>query len=408
VVDAAGIRWSGIGSKMPPGRLRLGKSVKFTQATRRFDVAFYIPQIGPLVAADGAPTPAGGAETQIFLLARALVRRGLDVCLIAFDLPEVEIPPSVEGVDVVVRPPYRHRARLSRLHEAGSVLRAIVNVDSSVVVTRAAGPDIGLAAIAARLSGRRFVYSSANVSDFEFVRVSPKLSNRALFRLGTSLANELIVQTEEQRRLCEERLGRKAIVIRSIAEPAPRRLAPPEAFLWIGRLVWYKRPLAFIELARSVPDATFWMIGVPSEHAPEGEELLAAVVQEASQTPNLHLCAPRPRAELLSLIERAVAIVNTADFEGMPNIFLEGWARGVPALSLSHDPDGVIEANSLGAFAHGSPLKFAELAHELWEKRRHDQADVAERCQRYLAANHSGDVIAARWQEALDLRRQAP
>jgi len=380
--------------------------VRRTRATRRFDVAFYVPQIGPLLSEGGA-VPAGGAETQVFLLARALVSRGLRVCLIAFDLPGVAIPSSVDGVEVSVRPPYRAHRWLSKLREARSVFRAISSVDAEVLVTRAAGPDIGLAAVGAKLYRRRFVYSSANVSDFDFSRVSPKLTNRILFRLGTRLADEVVVQTEEQRRLCELRFRRKPILIGSIAEPAPRRERPPQAFLWIGRMVWYKRPLEFVKLARSVPDATFWMVGVPAGHAPEGEELLAAVAAEAAGVPNLELCAPRPRRQLLDLIERAVAIVNTAEFEGMPNIFLEGWARGVPALALSHDPDGVIEREGLGAFAHGSAEALVDAARRLWDGLT-DQSELAGRCQRYIAENHSLEVVAALWEDALGLDGTRP
>jgi len=42
-----------------------------------------------------AVSPTGGAETQIFLLARALVRAGSKVCLLVFDLPEITIRRSL-------------------------------------------------------------------------------------------------------------------------------------------------------------------------------------------------------------------------------------------------------------------------------------------------------------------------
>jgi hypothetical protein len=95
-------------------------------------------------------------------------------------------------------------------------------------------------------------------------------------------------------------------------------------------------------------------------------------------------------------------MVNTSDYEGMPNVFLEGWARGVPALALTHDPDGVIERERVGAFAHGSAERFAELARELWQ-RRGDQSEVAARCRAYIDREHSAGVVVGRWQRALGL-----
>ena len=345
----------------------------------------------------------GGAETQVFLLARSLAARGAKIRLIAFDVPGHRIPDSVDGVSVALRAPYRAHDRLGRLREIVALFRAVAGSRADVVVTRAAGPHVGLVAMAARLSRRRFVYSSANLSDFDFELLEPRSWVRSLFRVGVRLAETIVVQTEEQVALCRERFGRDAVRISSIAEPAGRRRGKPEAFLWIGRVVWYKRPLAYVELARSLPDARFWMIPVPVAFAEGGEELEAELAREAATAPNLELLPPMPRERLAELFDRCVAIVSTSDFEGMPNVFLEAWARGVPALSLSHDPDGVIARHGLGAFADGSPEKLEELADAMW-RGREAQAEIAERCAGYVLEQHSPDAVAARWLEALGIR----
>jgi glycosyltransferase involved in cell wall biosynthesis len=367
----------------------------------RYDIAFYVPWIGPLLASSPA-RPTGGAETQIFLLARGLARRGSRVCLLVFDIPGVPIPLSVDGVDVSVRPPYKSHQSLGKLRESLSLIRTVMGADADLIVTRSAGPHVGLVGIAAKLRGQRFVFSSANVSDFRFPQLEAKWSNRELFRLGIRLADEIVVQTTEQIELCEERFRRTPVLIKSIAETARQWEVEPQTFLWVGRLVWYKRPLAFIELARRLPEARFSMVGVPVPHAGDGTEFVEQIVSAAEAVPNLELLAPRPRRDLLELFDRAVAVVNTADFEGMPNVFLEGWAQGVPALALSHDPDGVIEAYGLGAFAHGSLEELEEHAMSLW-RNRGSRAALAERCRQYVRDHHSPDAVSAQWQEALGI-----
>jgi glycosyltransferase involved in cell wall biosynthesis len=389
---------------------------------RGYDVAFYVPRMGPLLTPE-ARSPTGGAETQILLLAGALARRGVRVRLVVFELPGIAIPEALGNVTVSVRPPYRSHEPLGRLRETASIGRAIIRADANVVVTRGATPEVGIVGLFAKLSGQRFVYSSANVSDFREMptdaaqppnRVRRRTTNPdtdfslfprkrmewQLFRFAIRLADQIVVQTQEQVRLCEERFGLSPALVRSIAEPAPQRIREPEAFLWIARLVSYKRPLAYVELARALPQAKFWMVA-PAEDPPD-HDLKETLERAAANVHNLEVLTPRPRLDLMDLVDRAVAVVNTADFEGMPNILLEGWSRGVPALAMTHDPDGLIERHGLGSFANGSPEALVELAQRLWETRS-DQGDLAARCRHYVVKHHSPEVVGAQWQEVLEI-----
>jgi glycosyltransferase involved in cell wall biosynthesis len=211
-------------------------------------------------------------------------------------------------------------------------------------------------------------------------------------------ADEIVVQDDHQAALCRAKLGREPVVIRSIAERAERRGRPGEAFLWIGRMAPYKRLDVYLDLAAQVPEARFQVIAVPAHE--EQPETAARLARAAVELPNLEVLEPRPRDEVGKLIERAVAIVSTGDFEGMPNVFLEAWGRGVPALVFAHDPDGVVAAHGLGEFAGGSTERLAELARAQWASRA-DQRDVAERCIAYVRRAHDLEVATAVWREVV-------
>jgi glycosyltransferase involved in cell wall biosynthesis len=364
---------------------------------REYDVVFYMPWMGPLLA-PGKSLPTGGAETQVYLVAQALAASGLRVCVVAFQTPE-GLPARVGNVDVFARRPYAGGKRLiGKITETVATWLALARLDTDVIVIRASGPYVGIVGVFARIWRRRFVFSSAHVGDFTF-DLEEVGRNLAIYKLGVRLAHTVVVQTEEQVELCREAFGREPVLIKSLAESAetPSEGAP-EAFLWVARAIYYKQPLKFLELARRVPEARFRMLAVPEPTFSLG--LMDEVKRQAAELPNVELLEPRPRSEVLTLMERAVAVVNTADFEGLPNIFLEGWTRGIPALALAHDPDAIVTRNGIGSFANGSMEQFAEQARELWRKRE-DMDDMRDRCRRYVKDNHSSEVVVSNWRDVI-------
>jgi glycosyltransferase involved in cell wall biosynthesis len=222
--------------------------------------------------------------------------------------------------------------------------------------------------------------------------------DRALYRLGVRLADAVVVQSEEQAALARKAFPslRRVRRIPSFAEAAPAASADRpsrNAFLWFGRFVSYKQPLLYLALARGVPEARFIMIPVPDEAS---SRELAELRSEAGGIANLELLDPVPHERLSALIASAVAVVNTSVLEGVPNAFLEAWARGVPVLTLQFDPDRVVERERLGVSAQGSWNRFVEGARELW-KARLDRDELSRRVRAYVDEAHSMETVGAQW-----------
>jgi len=369
--------------------------------TRRRHIAFYAPRAGTILTPSARPS--GGAEVQVLHLARGLARRGARVALVSYATPG--LPSTADGIEVVTqRRGVRGPVPVRRAATLAATCARLLRLDADVVVQRAAGGTTGLVALAARATRTRFVYSSASTVDFTFEPRAYGHATVALYDLGIRLADEVVVQTDEQAELCVRRFGRRPVVIRSVAERPPAEPAADgrdsTGFLWIGRLAGYKNPDALLDLAAAVPEAPFTMVCVPAEGDPPG--IAAALAQRAASLPNVRLLGPRPRTELLQDVARATAIVSTSDYEGMPNTLLEGWSRGVPALTLAHDPDGVIARERLGRFAGGSPAGLAQEARALWGGRAGD-GELRARCRAYVRAHHDPDVVIEQWARVLEL-----
>jgi glycosyltransferase involved in cell wall biosynthesis len=268
-------------------------------------------------------------------------------------------------------------------------------------VQRSAGFETGLIALYARAARRRSIFSSSSEVDFDLRPETRRLSgaaldkplNLALYRLGLRLVDKVVVQTDVQRRAAAA--FRVATAIPSFCPVQEAASGPPESFLWIGAVTRLKDPLAYVELARRVPDASFTMVAV--DRSGEDPAFVTAFREQARSRPNLTVRSGLPRREVLALYERAVAVVNTSVAEGFPNTFLEGWARGVPSLSLRVDPDGAIGSNRLGTACEGSFDAFVAAAETMWQKRQKREAIEREQLQAYVRRVHDPSVVGPRW-----------
>ena len=368
------------------------------------DVVFYLPSVGSLLFDTGPPT-GGGAETQVYLIARELACRGCAVGLICFPT-ERPLPEELHGIRIFRRPADQGDRRIvGAVLEALIVMKTIFQIDATVYVQRTGGFHTGLVALAARLCRRKFVYSSASPVDFDLAAYGGSRRGRLLFRLGLALAQAIVVQTEEQVAMCRKQMGRDPVLIRSLSEVTAYCATDRSLFLWIGRTHPSKRPLDFVAFASALPSASFRMILLRT--GPWANEVATSVGAAAAAVDNLTVSDGLPRAEVGRLIDHAVAVVSTSDYEGMPNVFLEAWTRGVPVLSLNCDPDRVIQREGLGWFAHGSLDTLIDQGHSIWANRA-EFASLAERCRSYIEHYHAPVVIGEHWARILSTYTGSP
>ena len=129
-------------------------------------------------------------------------------------------------------------------------------------------------------------------------------------------------------------------------------------------------------------------------------ELVQELEAAGDRLSNLDLLGQQPHPEVLDLISRAIAVVSTSEAEGMPNVFLEAWARGIPVLSLDYDPDHKIQSLDLGLVAGDSDERFAEAARSLAEDAEL-RTRMGESARDYVQREHSPAAVADRWAEVL-------
>ncbi len=352
----------------------------------------YAAGAGSLYGGKGVP---GGAELQSVYIARALAVAGYRVRHVVAD---AAISRTREGVDVFCLPQhYAERGLPRRL----AIVEGLRRSDGRVYIQRTSGIETGFAGAYARIARRRFVFSASSDADFlgdpELLRQLggslESRSTRLQARLGIRLAQAIVAQTEQQADLAGASLRRRLHVIRSFSELGPAQPESRDAFLWIGAFVGVKDPHSYLTLAERLPEASFWMV---ADERPGWDALATSVRERASRLSNVELLPPCPRDELLGLYRRALAVVSTSRYEGFSNTFLEGWARGVPAVSLGIDPDGVIARHGLGGVAGRSMDALERICRRYLDDPRAAEA-AGDAGHAYVRATHAPDVVGPKW-----------
>ena len=301
---------------------------------KALSVCFIAPHAWPAFSRDPYIQEVGGAEVQQSILARLFAAHGYRVSMISIDYGQPDHA-VIDGVTVLKT--FRQDAGLPVLRFAHprltSMWRALREARADIYYCRATSMWVGVVAEFCRRHGARAVYAGASDRDFipgqggqmRFAR------DRWLFRRGIAAVDAIVAQNERQRRQCRQTFGREAVLIPSCyALPADAAPGQGDEILWVGTLHAGKRPALFLDLAERLPQRRFVMVGGPSI---SGRDAYDAAQARAARLPNVEFAGflPLPAAE--RRFDRARVLVNTSLFEGMPNTFLQAWARGVPTVA---------------------------------------------------------------------------
>jgi hypothetical protein len=299
----------------------------------------------------------GGAELQVALLARELARLKYQVTLGGGDEGQPD-DSALQGV----------RTRNAGKFHTGNTLEMIAAIPRVAAVLREEKPDyvfvLGWTAwlfilqLLRRPLGYRlgFICGLDTEVNGEFRRQNP-LRGR-LFEYAMRSCDVRFAMTRLQERLFHQNgmdcgFYRNLILNRTF----PRVAQKPVDFLWVARCQTIKNPGLFLDLAEKFPQARFRMICPGEDRA-----LFERTAARASTMPQVEFIERVPYHEVQRHYDAARIFVNTSDWEGWPNSFIQAGQGASALLSWKVRPDSLFDDFQLGFCADGDPAKFFEAA----------------------------------------------
>lgn len=301
-----------------------------------------------LVWDPAAPRAAGGAELQVALIARELVRRGHGAVLLGTDTGQPD-GAVWEGIKI----------RRGGRYGTGGLRDTLAAWPVIHRVLREERPDFvvvyGWTALLYALAWWRwivpfklvFVCALDAEIDGDFRRKNPVRG--FFFHRGMEKADARLSITEDEAGHFR-RQGMSCSVVRHLVRDSADPANPDKSvdLLWVARCEDVKRPGFFLDLAAALPRAVCRMICTPHDR-----ELFASVKDRASRLPNVEFIEGAAYRDIQGHFNSAKIFVNTSSHEGVPNTFIHaGFGRAAIA-SLEIDPDRMFETFAAGVQAHG-------------------------------------------------------
>jgi glycosyltransferase involved in cell wall biosynthesis len=345
--------------------------------------------------ASQSPLALGGAERDHWLLARALAQAGWT---------------AIVGVREFLDPGERHRidgvnyVGIGR----GPVLpawRTFLTAERPDWLLRKCASHLwGPLVEIAKLSGARTIFHTACDLDVH-PRHAPLSRPRwwPLYWWGLSRTDRIFVQHSAQLAALTRRWRTKACVLPkvydSVASTAQKPHCTREPYVaWVGTLVHFKRPDLLVDIARRTPSVRFLVCGgLPAAaHSPDTGAGIPERLRALRNVEYLGQVAPETAAQVIA---DAALLLSTSDVEGFPNTFVQAWASGTPVVTLTIDPDSIIQRKRLGVVVGTVDRAVAEMAALLNTPQRRDE--IGARAVQFVQDNYSASTVVNLFERAV-------
>jgi len=338
----------------------------------------------------------GGAERQMFLIAKHLKKKDLNFHYIIKDASKLGYTTEqLNGIEIKTFGTHLRNFKPKILNRIFQILNNLdlflflkfyKKLNFEMYHLRGANVITGIWAFFSKIvKKKRFIFTIAGARDCIPGTYPWHPVFYMIYKYALKRADLVIVIAEYLKKLLKENYSVDSLVIKSghpIPEVPFKKEVPP-LVLWISRLKKVKRPELFLQIAEELKDlnARFLLIG-PGDYKKD------EIILQAQNQDNFDFIPGVKMGQDNSFYRKASLLINTSSYEGYPNSFIQAWLCETPVMSLLIDPDRVIKKNNLGFIAKGNVSDMVDKIQNFVENPS-ELKSIGEQCRRYAIENHN-------------------
>ncbi len=364
-------------------------------------ICFYSPTRSPLDILSGRTTDRGGAEKQIAHLAMALAGGGHQVYLLYGDDEQNE--QQNKPGDVHCR-----KINLMTWKRPSTIItlwRQLKQIQPDIIYARLPDDFLWLLSLFAQLHKKtKFVYAlahDAHCSPWHAYDYNPWFHN-SFYALGLYNAHAVLTQHEGQSALVQPYVAGKIMRLPNLMHPCVEKPRNYQATdfdaIWIAQVRPQKQLSIFLDLVEQLSNLSFAMIGGFNDTV--DAQTQAALQERIWHLPNLTYLGLQKSDDAMRFLAHSKVLVNTSSEEGFPNTMLEAWSLGVPVVSLTVDPDGVIQREAMG-FVSGTFTQLCEDVQRLINSCMLNN-ELGVNGLAYVRNNHSLEIVLTAFEQLIN------
>lgn len=295
----------------------------------------------------------GGAELQCYYLAQELITRGWEVHYIREYRDEY--PNENYRVENIIIHGIKKRRNELRWLNTNQLYQLMNSIKADCYYCRASISYVhSVVKNAKKIGGSTVIWACSHDNELKnqtkgrfITQILGKLNNM-LFNKALLKIDHIFLQTDYQQKLLKEQFKLSGTVIHN-GHPKPKlhkKEGKKNIIVWVGRLQTWKHPEKFVGIAEKLLNCPYQFIAIGKPLI--NNNLAAAMLAADKKLSNFEYKGELSNSDVCSIIAQAKLLVNTSDYEGFSNTFIEAWARGVPVVSLKVDPDNVLQNRKIG------------------------------------------------------------